>query len=200
MRGGPAPDNLRGMKFSRVQMVAGLTVPAAMLILTACGPASSTAANAPSSKGSAGATVAASPSLSGQTGTSQPPAGGPATTAAPSSSTGTSGSGQAPTQLAAGGEFQTPSGNITCEMDQAQVYCQTASPARSVKMDATGKYTTCTGEQCLANAGEGTPTLAYGTATNEGPFRCMSAVAGLTCVADGKGFGISNGGITPATG
>jgi hypothetical protein len=191
------------MKFTRAHMVAGLTVPAALFILTACGPASSTAANAPSPSGSAGVTVAASPSPSGSAGASQPAADGSAPTAAPTSaapSARTSGSGPAPTQAASSREFQTPSGDVTCEMDQTRVYCQTASAARSVTMDATGKYTTCSGQQCLANAGEGTPTLDYGDAVNEGPFRCMSAVAGLICVADGKGFGISNGNITPANG
>lgn len=64
-------------------------------------------------------------------------------------------------------------------------------------MGVTGSYTTCTGEQCLSNAGLGTPTLAYGTATGVGPFVCESSTAGITCTADGKGFRISRSGITP---
>jgi hypothetical protein len=64
-------------------------------------------------------------------------------------------------------------------------------------MGVTGSYTTCTGEQCLANAGMDTPTLAYGTATGVGPFVCESATMGVTCTANGRGFLISASGITP---
>jgi hypothetical protein len=107
-------------------------------------------------------------------------------------------------QTAAGGEFVSPSGNISCEVDYhraglTQVYCQTATPARSVTLSVGGKYTTCTGQQCLGNPGTGTPTLAYGTATGVGPFRCESAAAGVTCVADGRGFRISASGISPVS-
>jgi hypothetical protein len=103
-------------------------------------------------------------------------------------------------QTAAGGEFLSPSGNISCEVDYhsnglTKAYCQTGTPAKSVSMDASGRYTTCTGQQCLGNSGDGTPTLAYGTATGVGPFRCESAVAGVTCLANGKGFRISTAGV-----
>lgn len=106
-------------------------------------------------------------------------------------------------QTAAGGEFLSPSGNISCEVNyhrvgQTAVYCQTGNPARSVTMDATGKYKTCTGVMCLGNPGMGTPTLAYGAVTGVGPFRCESATAGVTCLAGGKGFRISTAGVTPA--
>jgi hypothetical protein len=108
-----------------------------------------------------------------------------------------------PMQTAAGGEFLSPSGNISCEVDYqraglSQVYCQTAKPARSVTMSASGNYSTCAGEQCLGNAGDDAPTLAYGTATGVGPFRCQSAATGITCTADGKGFRISTSGVAPA--
>jgi hypothetical protein len=104
-------------------------------------------------------------------------------------------------QTAGGGEFLSPSGNISCEVDYGYdglkvAYCETITPARSVTMNATGGFTTCTGQQCLSNAGEGTPTLAYGTTTGVGPFRCESATTGITCTADGKGFSISTSGIT----
>ncbi|HEY7324789.1 MAG TPA: hypothetical protein VH520_08170 [Streptosporangiaceae bacterium] len=106
-------------------------------------------------------------------------------------------------QTANGGEFLSPSGNISCEIDynrsgiRSAAYCQTMTPAASVTMDVTGSYTTCTGERCLGNAGINTPTLAYGTATGVGPFVCDSAAAGITCTAGGKGFQISRSGITP---
>ena len=99
-------------------------------------------------------------------------------------------------QTTTGGEFASPTGNITCEINQTKAYCQTGTPARSVTMDATGKYTTCTGQQCLGNAGIGTPTLAYGTETGVGQFLCQSAATGVTCTANGKGFQIAISGIT----
>lgn len=132
----------------------------------------------------------------------------PATTTAPATTpaggtapTPTSGGTFVPMQTATGGEFLTPSGNIECQISSqaglAGSYCQTTTPARSVTMNAAGHYTVCTGQQCLANAGDGTPTLFYGTQTGVGPFRCESATTGVTCTADGKGFLISASGITP---
>lgn len=107
-------------------------------------------------------------------------------------------------QTAMGGEFLSPTGNISCEIDYnrsgvtTQAYCHTVTPPQSVTMDVTGRYTTCTGQQCLGNAGMNTPTLAYGEATGVGPFLCTSAATGVTCTASGKGFMISRAGITPA--
>jgi hypothetical protein len=132
----------------------------------------------------------------------------PATTTAPATTpaggtapTPTSSGTFVPMQTATGGEFLTPSGNIECQISSqaglAGAYCQTTTPARSVTMSAAGHYTVCTGQQCLANAGDGTPTLFYGTQTGVGPFRCESATTGVTCTADGKGFLISASGITP---
>jgi hypothetical protein len=108
-------------------------------------------------------------------------------------------------QTANGGEFASPTGNITCEVDyqragQTKAYCQTGTPARSVTLTASGTYTTCAGDQCLANAGDGTPTLAYGSETGVGPFTCASAAAGVSCIADGKGFLISASGVSAASG
>ena len=131
----------------------------------------------------------------------------PATTTSPATSTAptpTTSITFVPMQTATGGEFLTPSGNIECQIDsqagQAGAYCQTTTPARSVTMDSAGHYTVCTGQQCLANAGDGTPTLFYGTETGVGPFRCESATTGVTCTADGRGFVISASGITPVPG
>lgn len=153
------------------------------LTLSACAPGTSSAA------GSTASPVATSASAV-------------ATTSAAAEPTASSSGGLVPMQSAAGGEFLSPSGNISCEVDYdrnglTQVYCQTGTPARSVTMSATGKYTTCTGQQCLGNSGTGTPTLAYGKATGAGPFRCESATTGVTCLTNGKGFRISTSGITP---
>jgi hypothetical protein len=158
------------------------------LALSACGPSTSSAADTATSSASVPTATVSSPAA----------ASAPAvTTAAPSTTF-------VPMQTAAGGEFLSPSGNISCEVDYqlaglTKAYCQTATPARSVSMGASGRYTTCTGEQCLGNPGTGTPTLAYGTATGVGPFRCESAATGVTCLANGKGFRISTSGIVPVS-
>jgi hypothetical protein len=109
-------------------------------------------------------------------------------------------------QTAAGGEFLSPSGNISCEVDYHRAgvpdlaYCETVNPARSVTMGVTGAYKACAGQQCESNAGESTPTLAYGAETGVGPFLCRSATTGVTCTAGGKGFLISTSGITAVSG
>lgn len=92
---------------------------------------------------------------------------GPPATAAP---TPTSGTTLVPMQTAQGGEFISPSGNISCEVDYnrfglREAHCETGTPPQSVTMGVTGSYTTCTGDLCLSNPGMDTPTLAYGTAT-----------------------------------
>lgn len=104
---------------------------------------------------------------------------------------------QVPMQTSAGGEFVSPSGNIGCQVSPTRVYCQSDKPARSVTMGVTGTYKTCTGETCLGNSGENTPTLAYESETGVGPFQCLSATTGITCIAAGKGFQISTSGVTP---
>ena len=183
--------NLR--HFTRAARIAGLSALGLGLglALSACSPSTSSAAGAaPSAAATATSPVAASAPAATAPTTAVP-------VAAPSATL-------VPMQTATGGEFLSPSGNISCEVDYqraglTQAYCQTGTPPRSVTMGVTGKYTTCTGQQCLGNPGTGTPTLAYGTATGVGPFRCESAATGVTCTADGKGFRISAAGITPVS-
>jgi hypothetical protein len=113
-------------------------------------------------------------------------------------------------QSSTGGEFLSPSGNISCEMDYGgtlgdQVYCQTFSPAASVTMSLTGALKKCRGQLCLGNPADNAITLAFGRATVVGPFKCSSAKAGVTCTVAstgaaggkvaGKGFEISRSGI-----
>ena len=105
-------------------------------------------------------------------------------------------------QTATGGEFLSPSGNISCEVNFSPsnegALCLTLQPPRSVNMTVDGTLTQCAGVQCVGNAGVGTPTLAYGTETGVGPFRCVSATTGVTCtVTSGQGFTINTAGITP---
>jgi hypothetical protein len=126
--------------------------------------------------------------------------GGATTTTAPTTTVTTRPTPLLPMQTATGGEFLSPTGNISCEIDDnstnQSVLCETFSPPQSVTMTASGALTKCSGPQCGSNPGEDTPTLAYGTATGVGPFRCLSATTGMTCtVTGGKGFQISSGGI-----
>ncbi len=105
-------------------------------------------------------------------------------------------------QTATGGDFLSPTGNISCEIHYQvpniadSVYCQTFTPLQSVTMSADGTFKTCSGNDCIGNPGEGTPTLSYGASTGVGPFKCVSALSGITCTASGKGFEISKTGIT----
>ncbi|WP_231974754.1 hypothetical protein [Mycobacterium sp. E1747] len=99
--------------------------------------------------------------------------------------------------------FLSPTRNISCEIDYQRrgipdsTFCFTIAPPQSVTMDPAGVLSRCTGESCLANPPEGTPTLAYGQAKGTGPFTCRSETDGVTCtVVSGRGFTISNSGIT----
>ena len=105
-----------------------------------------------------------------------------------------------PAHTVHGGEFLSPSGNISCEIDNGyiglhQVYCQTISPPESVVLSLTGTFKVCKGQQCLGNPAVNTPVLAYGRSTGSGPFRCLSTTAGVICTAGAEGFQISKSGI-----
>lgn len=101
--------------------------------------------------------------------------------------------------------FLSPSHNISCEVDFGrgggipdETYCQTNSPPQSVHMSTDGSFKTCTGDSCLGNPGEHTPTLAYGQTAGTGPFNCRSEAGGVTCtVTSGRGFTLSTAGVTP---
>jgi hypothetical protein len=109
---------------------------------------------------------------------------------------------------ATGGEFYSPSRNISCEIDYDygsttervpnEAFCETLNPPRSVVLTASGGLKLCTGEVCLGQAGVNTPTLAYGTATGAGPFGCLSQLTGMTCRLNGaQGFTIAISGVIP---
>ncbi len=149
-------------------------------MLAACSATSTPSATSTSSSASAGSTTSSS---GGTTVTSG--------TLAPETATET--------------EFLSPSKNISCEIDanfgptsQSQTLCLTISPPRSVVLKTDASLTECNGQQCLSNAGENTPTLAYGLSITLGPFSCHSSTAGITCtLQSGAGFLIAASGITP---
>jgi hypothetical protein len=97
-------------------------------------------------------------------------------------------------------EFYSPSKNISCEIDNnvgtsatTAALCLTLSPPKSVTLKTDSSLTECTGQDCLSNAGENTPTLAYGQSITLGPFTCASSTAGMKCtLANGDGFLISS--------
>jgi hypothetical protein len=101
--------------------------------------------------------------------------------------------------------FLSPSRNMSCEMDYQrgsgipdETYCQTDTPPQSVRLATDGTFKTCAGDSCLGNPGQGTPILPYGQTAWLGPFSCRSESSGITCkVTSGRGFTISNAGITP---
>jgi hypothetical protein len=101
--------------------------------------------------------------------------------------------------------FLSPSRNIGCEMNYQRgsgisdgTYCQSTAPPQSVHLSTDGTFKSCTGDSCLGNAGQGTPTLAYGQTVWLGPFSCGSEASGVTCkITSGRGFTISNSGIAP---
>jgi hypothetical protein len=125
----------------------------------------------------------------------------PSSTTAPASPISTM-----PTQTATGGEFLSPTANISCQLTYRApgqtdaAYCQTTSPPRSATLATDGTYKTCTGVKCIGNSGTDTPTLAYGQATGIGPFLCLSASSGVTCTVSGRGFKIAISGITAVGG
>lgn len=159
------------------------------LVLAAC----SSSSNPPTSTTTTTAR-STSTSTSAATGT---------TTSTSSGTTVTSGT-LAP-QTATSTEFFSPSMNISCEIDagfgpttQSQTLCLTINPARSVVLKTDGTLTECTGQDCLSNAGENTPTLAYGQSITLGPFTCQSSTAGIRCtLQSGAGFLIATSGVTP---
>lgn len=98
--------------------------------------------------------------------------------------------------------FYSPTHRIDCEVNTGgrtgpdSVYCKTLEPAQSASMDDRGTVTTCSGQSCVGDAAEGTPTLAYGQTVSLGPFLCLSERTGMTCTAaHGRGFVISTAGI-----
>ena len=171
-----------------------------LLLLAACGPVTQPGDAAPAGGRTSNGATAGVPSAGAGAGSSAPAA----TTTTAAATKAATGATFVPMQSSTGGAFLSPSGNISCEVHYqdaglTEAYCQTRTPARSVTLDATGAYKTCTEGGCIGDPGEGTPTLAYGQATGVGPFRCESATTGVTCTANGKGFHIDNTGITAAT-
>lgn len=104
--------------------------------------------------------------------------------------------------------FYSPSGNLSCEMDDrragvpAEVICGSDKPPHMVWMSASSRVRICNLERCLGNVGEGTPTLPYGRSVTVGRFRCTSLTVGVRCVVTRlhRGFLINRAGVTRVRG
>jgi hypothetical protein len=145
------------------------------------------------------AACSSSPSTSSSTTTSTSAA-TTSTTSPSTTSTSSQSSGTLVPQTSTSTEFYSPSKNISCEIDNnfgssslTSALCLTLSPPKSVTLKTDSTLTECTGTSCLSNAGENTPTLAYGQSITLGPFTCASSTAGIKCtLASGDGFLISS--------
>jgi hypothetical protein len=104
--------------------------------------------------------------------------------------------------------FQTPSGNIGCQVASAFVRCdifdRSWSPppkpedcayewGHSIALHRKGSTFLCTGDAVISPGGEsGAPILPYGKTVGRGPFACESREQALVCVAkSGHGFLLS---------
>jgi hypothetical protein len=161
-----------------------LTLPASALVLAAC-------SSSPSDSSSTTSTTSARSTT-------------PTTTPASTTSSTSQTSGTLVPQSSTVTEFYSPSKNISCEIDydfgsdnQTNALCLTLSPPKSVTLTTDSSLAECTGVNCLSNAGENTPTLAYGQSITLGPLTCASSTAGMKCtLANGDGFLISSSAIT----
>ncbi len=126
------------------------------------------------------------------------------TTSPPTTTSTAATSGTLAPQTSTSTEFYSPSKNISCEIDYnlgpsalTSTLCLTISPPKSVTLTTNSALSECTGENCLSNAGENTPILAYGQSITLGPFTCASSTAGMKCTqSNGDGFLISSAATT----
>jgi hypothetical protein len=96
--------------------------------------------------------------------------------------------------------FQSPTGNIECEVSSLArlgAYCQTFKPAVSVTLHTNGRTRICRGNGCIGNGPDNMTTLRYGRSITVGPFRCTSTTRWMRCVVrrSGHGFTIAAQGI-----
>ncbi|MGH8988733.1 MAG: hypothetical protein ACRDXC_09080 [Acidimicrobiales bacterium] len=104
-----------------------------------------------------------------------------------------------------GGEFLSPSRNISCEIDwhvaglSSVAYCQTFSPPRSVTISSSGRIKRCSGTRCVGNPAENAGVLPYLTSAGAGPFLCASRIDGVACSSAAHAFLISRSGVVTYT-
>ena len=119
---------------------AALTVAAVLIVGCSAQDSSSSASAQATSPASAVQSPTASPdagatSSAGFSSTAPGASTGQSTSSAPTSATGFK---LVPMQTATGGEFVSPSGNISCQVSLTEALCQTGTPAQSVTMSGIG--------------------------------------------------------------
>ena len=151
------------------------------------------------------AACSSSPSSSSSSSTTSTSASTTSTTSSPTTTSTTAAtSGTLAPQTSTTTEFYSPTKNISCEIDYnlgpsalTSTLCLTLSPPKSVTLTTNSALSECTGENCLSNAGEDTPVLAYGQTITLGPFTSASSTAGMKCtLSNGDGFLISSAATT----
>jgi hypothetical protein len=97
------------------------------------------------------------------------------------------------------GAFRSPSGNLSCDMGDSLLLCQSLRPPITAWMPASQQYEVCKGTGCALNRSQNAPVLAYGKRVMAGSFRCLSQEGGVTCssMRSGKGFLLNRNGVTP---
>ncbi|MCB0871796.1 MAG: hypothetical protein H6531_10470 [Actinobacteria bacterium] len=91
-----------------------------------------------------------------------------------------------------GGSFQSPTGNIRCQISGSTLYCSTSNDGFGVSLPGFGSPTT---GQFTAAGGVVVP---YGSSWSSGLFRCESAFDGITCSnQSGNGFFLNRDAFRP---
>jgi hypothetical protein len=79
--------------------------------------------------------------------------------------------------------FQSPSGNIECQVSPVAALCQTWQPPARVRLRFTGRVAIWHGQRWLGNNPEDDFVLGYGRSVLVGPFRCTSSrYNGMKCI------------------
>ena len=75
-----------------------------------------------------------------------------------------------------GGAFRSPSGNLSCDMGDTLLYCQSLKLPHGVRMGLDGQFISgpCSPTSCIGKPATSLPTLAYGQQVTVGGFRCVS--------------------------
>ncbi|MGE3138130.1 MAG: hypothetical protein AB7I08_08665 [Thermoleophilia bacterium] len=91
--------------------------------------------------------------------------------------------GTAPARNFSGSSFQSPTGNLRCQLSGDSLFCSSSNDGFGVVLPTIGSPTTGSG---IAAAGEVVP---YGSSWRNGAFTCDSAFDGITCRnGSGNGF------------
>ena len=90
------------------------------------------------------------------------------------------------------GSFQSPTGNLRCQISGSNLFCSSSNDGFGVVLPGFGAPSTGTGQ---ASGGQSVP---YGSSWSSGLFRCDSAFDGITCYnQSGNGFFLNRDSYNP---